>query len=152
MNLKIGKIVALPLAACMAASIIACGPDTRILESANSNAAPSTVGNSSAPANTPSLEQDIAAMRNADFFFIYVFRRKDGGVLEPDDKRFMNSVIPYEINRKTISDSGKVLITGSNFRFPPEALKQMTARYDFKDLSRPESEIMNANSDNAPKP
>jgi hypothetical protein len=122
----------------------ACGPDQRIIESGNSNAA-QTASSENAPASTPSLEQDLEAMRNADFYFIYVFRRKDGQVLDADDKRFMAAVIPPEINRRTISDGGRALVCGSNFRIPPEAWEDMKMRFDFEDYSRPESEIMGAN-------
>jgi len=111
----------------------------------------------SAPAEySPTPEQigtdaDIAAMRTADFNFIYVFRRKDGGVLDADDKSFMNSNTPYEINRKQLSDGGRALVVGSNFRYPPENFKSMKGRFAFEDYSKPESELQvsNANSNTA---
>lgn len=131
-------------ATCFAAG---CTPNQRILESSNSASENvNTSGNSAAARPADSIENEIEAMRNADFFFIYVFRRKDGGVLDADDKRFMAAVIPYEINRKTLADGGKALVTGSNFRFPTDAWKQMTNRYNFEDHSRSESEIMATNS------
>jgi hypothetical protein len=126
---------------------VACGPDQRIIESGNTNANRADASDSPAvDLATPSLEQDLEAMRNADFYFIYVFRRKDGQVLDADDKRFMAAVIPTEINRRTISDGGRALICGSNFRIPPEAWEDMKMRFDFEDYSRPESEIMGANA------
>lgn len=95
--------------------------------------------------DTPSIatvEQDVEAMRVADFNFIYVFRRKDGGVMDADDKRFVNVITPPQINRKKLSDSGKAIILGSNFRMPPDVLKQLTDRFAFEDISKPESEII----------
>ena len=134
-----------------AAALLACGPDQRIIESGNTNSAQSSSSETnSAPAATPSLEQDVEAMRNADFNFIYVFRRKDGQRLDADDRKFMSAVIPVEINRRTISDSGKVLICGSNFRIPPEAWNEMKVRYTFDDYSKPESEIMGGNANKSP--
>lgn len=92
------------------------------------------------------IEADVTAMRNADFNFIYVFRRKDGSVLDSDDRNFMNANTPYEINRKKLADGGRALIVGSNFRFPAENFKVMKARFAFEDFSKPESEIMSANA------
>ncbi|MGQ0543094.1 MAG: hypothetical protein ACT4O9_14820 [Blastocatellia bacterium] len=91
-----------------------------------------------------SFESDLESMRTADFNFIHVFRRKDGKELETDDKRFIIANTPMEVNRRKLSDDGKALITGSNFRLPPESLKAMTERFSFQDFSKPESEILNS--------
>lgn len=136
-----------PATFCFAALCFGCTPNQRILESSNSSGENVNISDNTAPAlKDDSIEKEIQAMRNADFFFIYVFRRKDGGVLDADDKRFMASVIPAEINRKTLADGEKALVTGSNFHFPPDAWKQMIDRYEYKDYSSPESEIMGTNS------
>ena len=44
----------------------------------------------------------MGAMRTADFNFIYVFRRKDGGVLDAADKKAASDNIPPEINRRKV--------------------------------------------------
>ena len=85
-------------------------------------------------------------MQTADFNFVYVFRRNDGGELDPDDRAFMSSNIPYEINRKKISDGGRALVIGSNFRLPAENFKALRERFAFEDYSKPESEIMPSNN------
>jgi hypothetical protein len=116
-----------------------CGPNQRIIESANtaepSAAQPSDGHNE--PAATDSFEGDVKAMRTANFNFIYVFRRRDGAALTPDDKRFMAAETPPEINRRKVSDAGKAVIMGSNFRVPPENLKRLTEKYELEDLSKP---------------
>jgi len=129
----------------------ACQPNQRIINSSAEK------DKELAPAERPSLAEltgidaDVAAMRTADFNFIYVFRRKDGGVLNSDDRSFMNANTPYEINRKKLVDGGRALIVGSNFRFPAENFKVMKERFSFEDFSKPESEIMSANANsNAP--
>ncbi len=85
-------------------------------------------------------------MRNADFNFIHVFRRKDGKIMDVDDKRFVSGITPVETNRRQLSDDGKAIITGSNYKFPPEVMKPLTDRFTMEDYSKPESEIMAANS------
>ena len=131
--------------------VSACMPNQRIINSSaekDRELAPTERPAKSEPAG---IEADVAAMRTADFNFIYVFRRKDGGVLDSDDRSFMNANTPYEINRKKLADSGRALIVGSNFRFPAENFKVMKERFAFEDFSKPESEIMSANANsNAP--
>lgn len=126
-----------------------CGPNERIMNSAAENRSEQAHAANAAASSTPAprtFEQDLNAMRNADFNFIYVFRRKDGGVLDADDKTFITRTTPSEINRRALADEGKALILGSNFRLPDDNLQQFKERFSFEDHSKPESEIMNSNS------
>ena len=138
---------ALVVSILMAFAAFSCGPNQRIMESAQENRAATTdteTGNA-----TPAVrgfEHDLNAMRIADFNFIYVFRRRDGGVFDADDKRFITQLTPSEMNRRTLSDEGKAVIIGSNFRLPAENLETFKSRFMFEDYSKPESEIMNSNS------
>lgn len=125
-------------------SLASCTPNQRIIES-NAERVPESAPESQ-PIAPAKIEDDIAAMKTADFNFIYVFRRKDSAGLDKDDRAFMNGHIPYEINRKQIADGGKALLIGSNFRFPAEDFKALKDRFLFEDFSKPESEIMPANS------
>lgn len=123
---------------------LACTPNQNILKSANESATPE------APAKVvpaaSGFETDLQSMRNADFNFIHVFRRKDGLPMDADDKRFVSGITPIETNRRKLSDDGKAIITGSNYRFPPEVMKQLTDRFSMEDFSKPESEILAANT------
>jgi hypothetical protein len=124
----------------------ACSPNQRILNSANERPPEPSSVRTEGTAAPASIDADIAAMKTVDFNFIYVFRRKDGGELDAVDRAFMNTNLPYEINRKKISDGGKALVIGSNFRLPPENFSAMKDRFTFEDHSKPENEIMPANS------
>ena len=117
----------------------ACGPNQRIINSAQENreAASSTQPSNIAPAAN-SFERELNAMRNADFKFIYAFRRKDGAVLDSDDKAFINATSPQEMNRRTLADEGRALLIGSNFRMPPVSLETFKTRFLFEDHSSPE--------------
>ena len=75
-------------------------------------------------------------MRTADFVFIYVIKRKDGGPLDAEDKKFAGAVIPGEMNRRTIADDGNAILIGSNFRMPDDSRKLIEERFAFEDLSR----------------
>ena len=114
----------------------ACGPNQRIINSAQENSAAAAAETSNVAPALNSFERDLRAMRNADFNFIYVFRRKDGGALDADDRSYIVKTSPPEMNRRTLSDEGKAIIIGSNFRMPAETLEAFKQRYAFEDHSK----------------
>lgn len=114
-------------------AFIGCTPNQRIIESAQT---PAPVSSSPAVA---SLETDLQAMRNADFKFIVVFRRKDNAVMDSEDKSFVNANVPYDANRRKLSDDGRAIIIGSNFPFFPGTIVNLTDRFLMEDHSKPDS-------------
>lgn len=120
----------------------ACGPNQRILDSAKPAASRSPAANVTPVSE---LERDLETMGTADFNFIHVFRRKDGAEFDAEDKKFLNANTPAEINRRVLSDGGRALITGSNFRFPPENFKNLTERFAFEDFSKSKLETTEKN-------
>lgn len=123
-----------------------CGPNQRILNSAQEAREAATPPPANSTPTVRTFDQDLTAMRNADFNFIYVLRRHDGGVLDADEKSFISTTTPPQINRKTLSDEGRAVMIGSNFRLPPDILATYKSRFAFEDYSKPESEIPNSNS------
>lgn len=124
----------------------ACAPNQRIINSANERPPEPDSVSRSATVTPVRIEDDIAAMKIADFNFIYVFRRKDGALLDADDRSYLGDTIPSEVNRRKISDEGRAVIIGSNFRIPPDIMNILKERFAFEDHSKPASEIMPANS------
>ena len=84
-------------------------------------------------------------MQNADFNFIYIFRRRDGAAFTPDDKRFAADNLPPEINRRKLVDGGKAVIVGSNFLLPQPNWAAMSERFSVEDRSKPQSELPKTN-------
>lgn len=82
------------------------------------------------------FESDLETMRTANFDYIFVIRRKDGGKLDAEDKKFIRTNSPTVANRIILSDDDKALIAGSNYPFPPEKLKPLQERFDFQDFSK----------------
>ena len=124
-----------------------CGPNKRILESSNASnksSEPVAVNSNPAPAAS-SFEQDLNAMRTADFKFIIVFRRKDGKALEQNDKELI-AESASQANRRRLSDEGKAVIIGSNFPFAAGAFAGLTERFNMENYSKPDSGQMYANS------
>lgn len=143
---KRSRISSLTVFLLAVAFVCSCAPNQRIAESNAelTNAEANRVG---ATPVQRTLERDIEAMKTADFVFIYVLKRKDGGQLDAEDKQFASSVIPGQMNRRTVSSDGKAIIVGSNFRMPAEERKLIEERFALEDLSNdPDSQNQNTNS------
>lgn len=125
-----------------------CGPNQRILESANENQASNVehvATNVNASPAVSSFEQDLNAMRTADFKFIVVFRRKDGSALDATDKELISKT-GSQANRRRLSDDGKAVIIGSNFPFNTGEFEGLAKRFRMEDYSKPDSGPMFSNT------
>ncbi|HVE56722.1 MAG TPA: hypothetical protein VNB22_07830 [Pyrinomonadaceae bacterium] len=86
-----------------------------------------------------SFEQDLRDMQTANFDYIYAFRRKDGGIFDKDDKKYLRENTPLETNRFILTDEGKAFIAGSGFGFSPEQMDALQNRFIVEDYSKPET-------------
>lgn len=116
----------------------ACTPNQRIMQDAANRRVEPVATGTPAP-QISDLDRDLKGMEDADFLFVYILRRKDGAPLDPDDKRFAGAVIPQEMNRRVVSDQGRAVVIGSNFRMPADAQSELSKRFDLEDRSRPAS-------------
>lgn len=124
----------------------ACAPNQRIVDSSSEHESTATPARSQESPRVNTVEDEIAAMGTADFRFLYVIRRMDGGPFDAKDKEFLNANTPYEINRRTLADGGRALVIGSNFRFPEANFDALRSRFAFEDHSKSESRKQAANS------
>lgn len=81
-----------------------------------------------------SLEQEIQDAES--FSVVLVFKRKDGGVFDADDKKYLRANIPADINRTIATDDGKAFVIGSNFLLPPENTDALRKRFVVEDHSK----------------
>jgi len=114
--------------------VFACKPNPAILNS-QKNGQTQSANSIERPIN--SFERDLETMRTANFDFIFVLRRKDGGKLSDEDKRYIKTNSPAETNRFIVSDEEKAVIAGSKFKFAPENLKTLSERFAVEDFSKP---------------
>jgi hypothetical protein len=124
--------------------LTACGPNETILKSNSPTPAPPGATPNKPSSNDP-VEKEVEAMQTADFNFIYVLRRRDGGVLDSGDKTFLR-LVTATVNRRTLSNDQKAIIIGSNNKLPPQLLQSIKDRFDFEDFSKSESQITNSNT------
>lgn len=122
---------------------LACQANQSILNS--QQATPEPV----APARDD-LESAMRGIRSADFTYILVIRRKDGGKFDTEDKRFVKANTPTETNRFVLTDEERTVIAASNFPFPPENLEALRGRFSVEDLSKPKEEAPPINANQQP--
>ena len=113
---------------------------------------PSLKANKSAVNKTPEnkvndFQSDLETMKTAKFDYIFVFRRKDGGVLDGEDKSYIKTNSPASTNRFILSDDDKAVIAGSGYEFPAANLEALRNRFDVEDYSTPKQ----ANNQNSGK-
>lgn len=59
--------------------------------------------------------------------------------MDADDKAFVNANTPYDVNRRKLSDGGKVVLIGTNFPLLPGNVDALTSRFLMQDHSRPDA-------------
>lgn len=111
-----------------------CQPNQTILK----DAAPPPTPMSTVEQKRISFEQDLREMETANFDYIFAFRRKDGGIFDKEDKKYLRDNTPIETNRWRESDDGKAFIAGSGFGFSPENMDALQKRFIVEDHSKPE--------------
>jgi hypothetical protein len=121
---------------------IACSPNETIL---NSNSAAGSSNANQVAAKKDPVEEEVENMQTANFDYIFVLRRKDGGQISDDDKAFIRNVTG-NANRRSLSDDDKAVVIGSNS--PPSAdfITRLSTRFDVEDRSQIQPQNYNANS------
>jgi hypothetical protein len=112
----------------LASLCFACGPD---VSPANEEPTPAPT----VEAKKKTFEDDLAFVRYGEYTYTFVLRRRDGKAFDGDDTKFLRANSPPETNQRLISDEGKALIMGTNFRFYPGQFDALNKRYDLQDLS-----------------
>lgn len=127
---RLGKIY---LLLCVALFFIACGPNRHF--PANEQKTTPT------PEKTvESAVEKLDTIRQQGFDFVYVFKRKDGGKLDAEDKKFLRANSPPETNQWIVTDEDATAIAGSNYMFLPVHLEALRKRFNVEDLSKPKTE------------
>lgn len=97
------------------------------------------------------FESDLQTMKTAGFDYIFVFRRKDGGVFDDEDKQYLRANRPPQANRFISADDDKAFIAGSSFEFPPANLEALRKRFNIEDYSTPKQTNQNSVQSNSAK-
>jgi len=136
-----GKIFIAGLFACLC---VACGPDPR--QTANDSPTPAPTVDVS---KKKTFDDDLTFVRTGGFQYVFVLRRKDGGNWAGSDTTFLRNNSPSQTNQRLLSDDGKAVILGTNFRFYPGQWDALHKEFDFQDMSEVKYE-KNENDDEPP--
>ena len=98
--------------------------------------------------NLTEIQREIKAMETADFEYIFVFKRKDGGAFDTEDRDYLRTNRPSDVNRWIATDDKKAFVAGSNFIFRAENLELLRNRFIVEDYSKPKTEQPAANNVN----
>ena len=121
---------AILIGCCVAAILFSgCGANDSVLRSGKETPAPPVV-----ETQADLFARDLADVKGANFFWIYVIRRRDGGILNAEDKALIRSGTA-EANRRVVSDGGQAVIVGSNYEASVAAIETLKPRFDVTDLS-----------------
>lgn len=99
---------------------------------ANSSAATTPAG--PAPSPLVGFEKDLQYIRNGQYTYVWVFSRKDGKPLQPEDSIFLRANAPQVVDWVT-TDEGKKVIAGTNFNLEEGNLEALKKRYVTEDYS-----------------
>ncbi len=83
------------------------------------------------------IQREIRDTQTADFKFIYVFKRRDGGEFDKADRDFLRENRTPEINRFSATEDKKAFVVGSNYPFIPEHWANLQKRFVVEDYSKP---------------
>lgn len=128
----------------LCAIFVACGANESILKSGKENP-----DNSGRSPSQMTFAKELEEFRTADFRFIFVLRRKDGGEIDAEDR----SVIKLNTdgaNRRVSADNGTAFIIGTNNQIPPKNIAAIYTHFAVENYS-PASEANTTANSNAAK-
>ncbi len=81
------------------------------------------------------LADDLKFIENANFKYVYVFRRIDGEKFSSEDIDYLKYNAHPSTNQWLKSEESKTIIAGSNFQFNKQMIDNLSKRFKVEDLS-----------------
>ena len=113
-----------------------CGGGSAPKTSNTSSSPTPTTTATAAPAASPltDLEEALRFIRNGQFTYVWIFSRKDGKPLQPEDSTFLKSNAPQVVDWAATKDKTKV-VAGTNFNLEEGNLEAIKKKYVVEDYS-----------------
>ena len=111
----------------------ACGGGSATSTSRSSSPSPTA---SAIPSASPltDFEEALQYIRNGQYTYVWVFSRKDGKPLQPDDSNFLRTNAPQVVDWAATKDKKKV-VAGTNFNLEQGNLELIKKRFVVEDYS-----------------
>ena len=84
-------------------------------------------------------------MQTAGFNFIYVLRRKDGGLIDAGDRGVIR-LNTAETNRRVVGDEDRAVVIGSKFQLDAKNIKALYDHFAVGNYSQPPAAAANVNA------
>lgn len=120
--------------------LCSCGANEGILQSGKGSPTPANVESAKT-----SFAKELESVQTADFTFVYVLRRKDGGPIDAEDRGVIK-LSTSDAARRVSADDGKAFIIGSNVQLPAKNMAALYERFAIDNYSQPPAAAANANA------
>ena len=111
----------------------ACGSSAPETPNTNSNTATATPAGPS-PSPLTDFEEALRFVRNGQYTYVYVFSRKDGKPLQPEDSDYLKANAPQLVDKAATKDRTKV-VGGTNFNLEEGNMEALKKRFVVEDYS-----------------
>ena len=111
----------------------ACGGAAPEPSKANTNTATATPAGPS-PSPLTDFEEALRFVRNGQYTYVYVFSRKDGKPLQPEDSDYLKANAPQLVDKAATKDRTKV-VGGTNFNLEEGNMEALKKRFVVEDYS-----------------
>lgn len=111
----------------------ACGGNAPETPNPNTNTATATPAGPS-PSPLTDFEEALRFVRNGQYTYVYVFSRKDGKPLQPEDSDYLKANAPQLVDKAATKDRTKV-VGGTNFNLEEGNLELLKKRFVVEDYS-----------------
>ena len=100
----------------------------------NSNVVAEPTPAKPAPSPLTGFDADLQFIKNGGYTYIYVFSRKDGKPLQPEDSTFLRANAPQMVDWAKTRE-GKAVIGGTNFNLEEGNMGELKKRFVVEDYS-----------------
>ena len=122
-----------PMGLILVLLLSACGGAAPEPSKANTNTATATPAGPS-PSPLTDFEEALRFVRNGQYTYVYVFSRKDGKPLQPEDSDYLKANAPQLVDKAATKDRTKV-VGGTNFNLEEGNMEALKKRFVVEDYS-----------------
>ena len=122
-----------PMGLILVLLLSACSGGAPATSNTTTNTATATPAGPS-PSPLTDFEEALRFVRNGQYTYVYVFSRKDGKPLQPEDSDYLKANAPQLVDKAATTDRRKV-VGGTNFNLEEGNMEALKKRFVVEDYS-----------------
>ena len=122
-----------PIGLILVLLLSACSGGAPATSNTTTNTATATPAGPS-PSPLTDFEEALRFVRNGQYTYVYVFSRKDGKPLQPEDSDYLKANAPQLVDKAATKDRTKV-VGGTNFNLEEGNMEALKKRFVVEDYS-----------------